>query len=161
MGGYYAILNYERHEIREKVENKIIKSLKKSELICIIANAENLPKIEWERPAKEFKFEGNLYDIAYTENDCGINYYYCLSDKDETILKTKIDKFLDKQSENFPLGNQLKHILQFLLEPLLIHQNTAFCFKYFGKQNTSIFPNLTIFFTSNFVSKLKQPPQLS
>ena len=59
MGGFYAILSYERYEIRENVEHKIIKSLKKSELICIIANAENLSKIVWERPQKEFGFNGN------------------------------------------------------------------------------------------------------
>ena len=45
MGGFYAILSYERHEIREKVEQKIIESLNKSELICIVANTENLLKM--------------------------------------------------------------------------------------------------------------------
>jgi len=161
MGGYYAILNYERYEIREKVEHEIIKSLKKSELICIIANTENLRKIVWERPTKEFKFEDNLYDVAYLEKVSGIIYYYCLSDKDETKLEDKINKLLENQTKNSPLGSSTKLIQHLIAEPLISHQNISFYFNCFSPKKSSIFPNLIISFTSNFVSKLKQPPQPS
>ena len=161
MGGFYAILSYERHEIREKVERKLLNSIEKSELICIVANTENLPKIKWERAEKEFSFEGNLYDVVYAENALGVTHYYCLSDKDETILEAKIDKLLEKQSEHLPFGRQSKAMLNFLSEPLTIHQNPTFCFNYFFDKNPSIFSNLSIFYPSDFVSKLKQPPQFS
>ena len=159
MGGFYAILSHERYEIREKVEHEITKSLKKSELICIIANAENLSKIIWERPQKEFRFNGNLYDVAYLETVSGINYYYCLTDKAETKLELKINKLLNNQTENMPLGDNAKLILYLLAQPLIAHQNPSFYFNYFSPEKSSIFPNLIIFFTSNLVSKLKQPPQ--
>jgi hypothetical protein len=161
MGGYHAILSIEKEEIREKVEQQIIKSLKKSDLICIIANAENISKIEWERPEKEFSFEGDLYDVVYSESVCGITHYYCLRDIDETKLKRKIDILLENQTERLPVQSHSKLILNFLSEPSLTHQSPTFYFKYFINQNTSIFPDLIIFFTSNFVSKLKQPPQFS
>ena len=161
MGGFYAILSYERHEIRENVEHKIIKSLKKSELICIIANAENLSKIVWERPQKEFRFNGNLYDIAYLETISGINYYYCLTDKAETKLELKINKLFNNQTQNMPLGDNAKLILYLLVQPLIAHQNPSFYFNYFSPEKASVFPNLIIFHASDFVSKLKQPPQLS
>ena len=160
MGGYYAILSFEREEIREKVEQKIIKSLKKSELICIIADAENLPKITWERPEKEFSFEGNLYDVVHIEEVSGITYYYCLSDKDETILEAKIDKLLENQTESSSIGGNAKLVLYLIAQPLITQQNFSFHFHYFSPKNTFIFPDLTISFTSNFVSTLKQPPQL-
>ena len=161
MGGFYAILSYKREEIREKVEQKVIKSLKKSELICIVADSENQSKIEWECPEKEFRFEGNLYDVVYAENVLGVAYYYCLSDTDETKLELKIDKLLENQDEKSPFGNQSKLVLHFLSEPLITHQNPTFYFNHFIVKKSSIFPNLTIFCTSNFVSKLKQPPQFS
>jgi hypothetical protein len=161
MGGFYAILSFEREEIREKVEQKIIKSLKKSELICIVADDKNSYKIEWERPEKEFRFEGNLYDVVYSENTLGVTYYYCLSDKDETKLEAKIDKLLENQTEKSPFGNQSKLIINFLSEPLITHQNPIFNFNYFIKKKPSIFSNLIIFYPSDFVSKLKQPPQFS
>jgi hypothetical protein len=161
MGGFYAILSYERYEIREKVEQKLLNSLKKSELICIVENAENLSKIIWERPEKEFEFEGNLYDVVYSENILGITHYYCLSDKDETKLEAKIDKLLENQTEKSPSGNQSKRILHFFSEPLITHSKPTFNFNYFINKNSSVFTNLTIFHLSDFVSKLKQPPQLS
>jgi hypothetical protein len=161
MGGFYAILSFERQEIREKVEHKIIKSLKKSDLICIVANDENLSKMEWERPEKEFRFEGNLYDVVYSENAHGVTHYYCLSDKDETILEAKIDTLLENQTEKSPFGNQSKLVLHFLSEPLITHQTPIFNFNYFIDKKPSTFSNLTIFYPSDFVSKLKQPPQFS
>lgn len=161
IGGFYAILSHEKHEIREKVEQKLIKSLKKSELICIVANAENLSKITWERPTKEFRFEGNLYDIAYCETISGINYYYCLSDKDETKLELKFSKLLNNQTDNMPLGDNAKLILYLLAQPLIAQQNPSFHFNYFSAKKPLISNHLTIFHTSDFVSKLKHPPQFS
>ena len=161
MGGFYAILSFEREEIREKVEQKIINSLHKSDLICIVADAENQNKIEWERAEKEFHFEGNLYDVVYSENVHGVTYYYCLSDKDETILEAKIDKLLENQTDKSPFGNQSKSILHFLSEPFITCNKPKFQFNYFIDTKLSVFPILPIFRTSDFVSKLKQPPQFS
>ncbi len=161
MGGFYAILSFEREEIREKVEQKLIKSLNKSELICIVANAENLPKITWELPAKEFRFEGDLYDIAYCETVLGINYYYCLSDKDEAKLELKFNQLLNNQTDKMPLGDNAKLILYLLVQPLIVQQNPSFYFNYFSAKKTLIVIHSTIFYTSDFVSKLKQPPQLA
>jgi hypothetical protein len=161
MGGYYAILSIERAEIREKVEQKIIKSLPKSKLICIAANAENFSKISWERPEKEFSFEGNLYDIVFAENVDGTNYYYCLSDKAETEIEAKLNQWLDNQTEHLPFSTNSKHILQLLSEPSTIHRNPSFLFYHFFSEISSIFPNLVAFHTSDFVSTLEQPPQYS
>ena len=161
MGGFYAILSFEREEIREKVEQKLIKSLNKSELVCVVDNDKNSPKIEWERPEKEFRFEGNLYDVVYKEKAFGVTYYYCLSDKDETILEAKIDKLLENETKHLPLGSQSKSMLNFLSEPLTIHQNPTFYFNCFIDKKSSIFPNLSVFYPTDFVSKLKQPPQFS
>ena len=161
MGGFYAILSHEKYEVRERVEQKLIKSLKKSELICIIANAENLPKIAWERPAKEFRFEGNLYDVAFCEKVSGVNYYYCLSDKDETKLELKFSQLINNQTDNMPIGDNAKLILYLLAQPLIAQQNPSFQFNYFSVKKPFIVIHSTIFHTSDFVSKLKQPPQFS
>ena len=161
MGGFYAILSYERHEIREKVEQKLLNSLDKSELICIVANAENLSKIEWQRPEKEFSFERNLYDVVYKENAFGVTHYYCLSDKDETKLEAKIDKLLENQSGKAPFGSHSKLILHLLSEPLISCNKPTFQFSNFIDKKPSIFPNLSVLHPSDFVSKLKHPPRFS
>jgi hypothetical protein len=161
MGGFYAILSFEREEIREKVERKLLNSIQKSELICIVENAENLSKIEWERSEREFSFEGNLYDVVYKETIAGVNHFYCLSDDDETKLEAKIDKLLETQNNHSSSGNHSKLILDFLSEPLIFSQNPLFYFQYFIDKKPSISSNLAILFLSDYVSKLKQPPQFS
>lgn len=161
MGGFYAILSYEKHEIREKVAQKLIKSLKKSELICIAANAENSPKIRWEHPDKEFKFEGDLYDVAHYETISGINYYYCLRDNDESKLELKFSQLLNNQMDRMPIGDNAKLILYLLAQPLIAQQNSLFHFNYFSPQKAFNSTHLPIFHTSDFISKLEQPPQFS
>jgi hypothetical protein len=159
MGGYYAVLSIERLEIRAKVEQNIVKSFQKSDLVCIVANLENLPKMVWERPEKEFSFEDSFYDVVFMENIAGITYYYCLSDKAETEIEAKMEQWLDNQTEHLPFSNNAKHILQLLSEPSTIHQNPSFLFQYFFYEIPSTFPNLVSSHFSDFVSKLKQPPQ--
>jgi hypothetical protein len=160
MGGFYAYLSYQQEEIRENVEQKIIKTLYKSDLDVIIANEENLAKITWEREGKEFKFEGELYDIVFTEIKSGTTYYYCFKDEDETILEVKINQFLKNQSDELPQNQHTKTILQFLLEPFTIHSNSDFHFDYLPIKKILDFPKYVISATSECVLKLKHPPQV-
>jgi len=159
MGGFYAILSYEKYEIREKVAQKLIKSLKKSELICIAANAKNLPRMRWEHLGKEFEFEGSLYDVAFFETISGINYYYCLKDNEETKLALKFNQLINNQTDDMPIGDNAKLILYLLAQPLFAQPNPSFHFSYLpDKKPFIVIPSL-IFYASDFVSKLEQPPQ--
>lgn len=160
MGGFYAYLCHQKEEIRENIEQKIIKNLPKSELNLIIANEENLAKIDWERAGKEFEFEGDFYDIVFTEIKLGTAYYYCFKDKNETILEAKINQLLQNQGDGLP-QNQDKTILQLLLEPFTVHPINAFYFEYFLIKNILGFPKYILPISPDFILKLKRPPQVS
>jgi hypothetical protein len=160
MGGFYAYLSYQKGEIRENIEQKIIKNLKKTDLNIFIANEENLAKIAWEREGKEFKFEGELYDIVFTEIKSGTTYYYCFKDKDETILETKIEQFLKNQAGELPQNQHTKTILQLLLEPFTVQAIHDFHFDYFPIKNILDFPRYKFHIPSDFVLKLTHPPQV-
>ena len=130
MGGYFAYLSFEREQIREAVIHNLSGTLDKSDLICIVANAQNLAKIEWERPEKEFSFEGNFYDVVSVEVRDGLTYYYCFNDQAETRLAKKIDQYL-ALTGNCPDNNNgtSKLLLQVLYEPLILQTKPSFCFK--------------------------------
>jgi hypothetical protein len=160
MGGFYAYLSYQREGMRENIEQKIIKNLKKTDLNIFIANEENLAKIAWERKGKEFKFEGELYDIVFTEIKSGIPYYYCFKDKDETVLEAKINQFLKNQSGELPQNQHTKTILQLLLEPFTVHAIHDFHFDYFSIKNILDFPRYTFSVSSEYILKLTHPPQV-
>jgi hypothetical protein len=159
MGGFLAITNIERAIIKENVEKKLVQSFKKSELTCIVIDAENSDKITWESLVKEFRFEDKFYDVVFTEIKGNQTYYYCLNDEDETRLELKINQLLDKQSEQLPFGQNTKSFIQFLLEPLTLQTNSTFNFDYFTNINTTKFPQNLPFYFSDLFSKLKRPPQ--
>ena len=158
IGGYYTYLNFERQEIREEMEQKMLNTIPKSSLTCIVANPENLTKIEWERADKEFSFEGNLYDIVSIEVVSGVTHYYCLNDQAETQLENKIAQFLDSQNESIPLNGNAKLLLHSLLEPLTAHKTPAFFFTPSFSNTSSVFPQIVLNHAFEYVSKLKRPP---
>jgi len=159
MGGYYAYLMLERHEIRDEIEHKLIHSIPKSTLKCIIANQENSGKIEWRRVQKEFKFENELYDVVSVEIHDGISYYFCINDHAETLLETKIDNLLKLQSGHLPLSDYAKNFLSLLLEPITIHSNLSYIFNYFTADYQSNFPQVLITFSSSILFEQEKPPQ--
>ena len=136
----------------------MLNTIPKSSLTCIIANPENLTKIEWERADKEFSFEGNLYDIVSIEVVSGITHYYCLNDQAETQLENKIAQLLNSQNESVPLNGNAKLLLCSLLEPLTTHKNPAFLFTPSFLNTSSIFPQILMNHAFEYVSKLKRPP---
>lgn len=159
MGGYYAYLMIERENIREKIEREITQSIPKSALKCIIANPKNSAKIEWRRSEKEFKFEGELYDIVSVEIHNGTAYYFCVNDKTETLLEAKIDNLLEHQADHLPFSDHSKHFLTLLLEPITIHQIPYYFFNYFAAEYQSNFPQILIALSSSIVFEREQPPQ--
>ena len=111
-------------------------------------------------------FNGAIYNFVPLRHELEARGYQFKSHTDTEVLihgyrAWGIDKLLENQDEKSPFGNQSKLVLHFLSEPLITHQNPTFYFNHFIVKKSSIFPNLTIFCTSNFVSKLKQPPQFS
>lgn len=159
MGGYYAFLMVERENIREEIEHKIVQSIPKSALKCIIANPENTAKIEWRRSQKEFKFEGELYDIVSVEIHNGTTYYFCINDKAETALEVKIDNLLENQADHLPFSDHSKHFLTLLLEPITIHQIPYYFFNYFATEYKSKFPQILINLSSSILFEREKPPQ--
>lgn len=159
MGGYYAFLMIERENIREKMEYKLVQSIPKSALKCIIANPENIAKIEWRRSAKEFKFEENLYDVVSIQIHKRTTYYFCINDQAETLLETKIDDLLKHQADHLPFSHHTKHFLTLLLEPIIIHQTPYYFFNYFVAEYKSNFPPFLIALSSSILFEREKPPQ--
>lgn len=159
IGGYYTYLMMERHNIREEIEHKLKYAIPQSTLKCIIANPENITKIEWRRTQKEFKFEGELYDIVSVEIHKGITYYFCINDHAETLLEAKIDNLLKYKTDHLPLSNHAKHFLNLLLEPITIHKNPFYIFEYFAAEYQSNFPQILIALSSSIVFEREKPPQ--
>jgi hypothetical protein len=159
MGGYTAILLVEKEEIREQIEQKLLKNFKKSDLICILESPENKAKIVWKRQKKEFRFEGNFYDIAFVESKAGINYYYCIGDGQETNLEQKLSQSVDIQTDNVPIHQHSTLILRLFLEPVLL-KTYKFCIGInFPNIAVKYFPSFCPTTLMGFLDSPLRPPE--
>lgn len=63
-----------------------------------IHNAEDAP--EWQRKGKEFRYQGNLYDVIKSEAGYNTITYFCINDKEEKNLGSSFYELLSKKLEN-------------------------------------------------------------
>ncbi len=159
MGGYTAILLIEKEEIREQIEQKLLKNLKKSDLVCIIESPQNKVKIEWERPQKEFRFNGNFYDIAFIESKNGINHYYCISDNEETKLEQNLNQSIDIQTDRHSQNKHSVLALRLFLEPVLLKTQPFYNQIYNLKSVKKSPPSLTQTTQLGFLNSPNLPPE--
>lgn len=69
-------------------------SVEKSELVELkFANSELQTKLEWKH-SKEFRFEGEMYDIVHKTEHADSTIFYCWWDHEETKLYKKLDQLL-------------------------------------------------------------------
>lgn len=87
-----AIFLYARYEIRYQVKERIKQSVPESE--CVRFSSKELSAVEnqvrWIH-SKEFRYNGKMYDVLYTEiNYQGELIYVCIYDSEETALYKKL-----------------------------------------------------------------------
>jgi hypothetical protein len=140
------------------VAKELLGSIDKSSLVCIVANAQNSPKIDWEKPQKEFSFEGHLYDVVSVEVHNGEQYYYCFDDQAEAQLVRKIDLFLADQWGQHG-HNTTKLLLQAFADPFVIHSKIRFDFYDHCSPTRLLISSIVSPLSKGWLAKAKQPPQ--
>lgn len=81
-------------------------------------------KLKWEH-AKEFEFEGNMYDIVRKTKIADSTYYYCWLDKKETILNIKLAALTLEALGKDPNNREKQDALSYFFKTLF-NQNTTF-----------------------------------
>ena len=62
-----------------------------------VLNGKDLPEnATWVKPEKEFRLNGNMYDIVRCENNDGRTVLYCINDKQEQALFANLDEHIEK-----------------------------------------------------------------
>jgi hypothetical protein len=92
VAGIFFVYKTKQILIRQQIEEQIKNGINKNELIKIIVNPENAYKVEWQNK-NEFRIDGISYDIV-SKNNFGekTTIYYCINDKQETILFSRLLK---------------------------------------------------------------------
>lgn len=106
--------------IKKEIKQRLKKGVPKNELHTFnFTNAEikNTNELEFIND-HEFRYKGKMYDIVYQETLNDTIIFQCVSDEQETILFTQLDKLVQQQSKsNQEKNRQLFKLLNFHFTP--------------------------------------------
>lgn len=83
-----------RHVVKKEIKRKMIKGIDDEELVLLkFSIKDSKTKLKWKH-AREFFFEGEMYDVVSHEIKSDSIYYRCWWDHEETALSKKLDRLL-------------------------------------------------------------------
>jgi len=148
--GFYLNFEIAQYRIKEEIKEKIINNLPEKELTLVKISSSDNNKITWMEDGKEFRYDGNMFDVVRIRTKSDTTYYYCFSDEKESKLFVNLDKLVKEQTDNSQSRtNQKKQdITYFFHETFFTHCLTET-------------PNLYFNYTSRYKSidtKVLSPP---
>jgi len=96
--GYYSYCIYQIYEAKEVAHEQLLKQLPENLLTKI--DLQNNIGIQWEEEGKEFKLNGEMYDVVRTSNENGKTYLYCFGDKNEDKVLKKFENVVKNCIDN-------------------------------------------------------------
>lgn len=150
IGGYYFCFKILQYKIRCEIKNKILKNVKDQELCLIIINKDNKSDITWYENNKEFKYQGQMYDVVRIKNYNNEKCYYCINDKKEKQLLTNYYKNINLKKN---IERKIKNIF-----------NVKYVLRQCTLKNKSIiinrsFSEIVFIYKSNILDIFPPPPK--
>ena len=106
----YFFVQLQKMQVKKEVKWKMIAGLDKEELVLFkFTEAESQSKLKWEH-AKEFEYQGEMYDVVEIEIRANTIYYWCWWDHKETKLNRQLEELVTQvlDQDTTIQGNQRK-----------------------------------------------------
>ncbi|MDT0643064.1 hypothetical protein RM553_09515 [Zunongwangia sp. F363] len=139
--GFYIAFGVQLYQIKQEVRQKIIDGTPEEELVQLKYSSATKKEFHWHEDG-EFSYKGKLYDVVRAEKKHAATIYYCIVDKEETILLASLKKQLEKNSRrNKRNGKPAKSLNKVFFQPrnlpdaLAMHsseENNLSNFQYFN-----------------------------
>ena len=92
--GTFCWLHFQKSLVKKKLKTEIIAHLDQQELVFLkFSKAEKDTRLKWEH-AKEFEYQGQMYDIVKSELTGDSVSYWCWPDHEETRLNRNLNKLV-------------------------------------------------------------------
>lgn len=150
--GYYFILRQSQLSHKKEIKKKLRSQLSNHQL-DVISLTDNLKKIHWVKPGKEFWFHGEMYDVVRRQVIDGNEIMYCINDKEEKAL---VDNYNSMTKNNSNSDKQGKSSAQNIITLFVYEDETVSSFfrlvaNRFFSYNSSL--------PRNLVDKISPPPK--
>ena len=103
LGSSYISFKLKQYKVHKSIKKQIKKGVSEKDLVLLkIPNSlEAISNPRFKRiHSKEFKYEGEMYDIIKQEIKGDTTWYWCVWDKEETALFSNLQELVDKAMSN-------------------------------------------------------------
>jgi|GEM_PF-627198 len=161
---YYCVFKMKQWHIHERIEAVIETLTNEKDLMRVEISLTDTKNIKWERTGKEFWYNHQLYDVAYSEKTATSIIFYCINDTEETELYAQFDASLEKQIDSKsdsrnPIKNFFKKNIPLNLPEKLIYSEQKF--NYLVMKNSKISSRRLNFYTANSIEIISPPPKFT
>jgi hypothetical protein len=105
LGGYYLLFCIWQNNTRKEIRQEIRNGLKEDDLSLIIVSINEVSGISWIESDKEFRYQGDMYDVVKIKIHNQKKYYYCIRDINEKQLIANYNKNHSSKKET---GKRIK-----------------------------------------------------
>lgn len=88
----YLQFRHQQSEARLEIIEMMEKGLSEHDLVLIIVPESGKPGLSWLEPGREFRYNGEMYDVVKTGVRDQDHYYYCINDSKEQQLISNYKK---------------------------------------------------------------------
>ena len=150
LGGYYIWFSIRQNKVQKEIRQEVREGLKEEDLSLIIVPDGEESGIAWVESGREFRYQGEMYDVVKTIIQNQKIYYYCIRDFKEKQLIANYNK-------NHRSGKEAVKIIR------------KFNYQYIPEKNLPAdlaypfdlaIPEIAAFYTSNIIEIHSPPPKM-
>lgn len=157
IGVTYVALKVRKEQVREEVKATILAGVDRGELVLhkfLKSEVDDL--VDWEHD-REFKYQGQSYDVVEVEDHGDSVHYYTWWDKVETKLDNQLDELVANAMADDPERESNREELVQLFKSLYF-SSTRVAEAYGDVLNNEWRPSQTAFFDSRIIAPPVPPP---
>ena len=128
--GYYIVFQLVQFQVRDEVKTRLKYSVPESDLVLISIDDGSDSLLIWVKPEKEFRYQGQMYDIVKLKKTKFKTLYYCLQDFKESKLFEHLDRHINNYIAHNPdQQNKTKNLLNTMAKVFFIPKDMLWIMK--------------------------------
>ena len=152
--GFYLVFEIDQCLIKEEIKEKLINNLPEKELTLIKISSAESTKIDWTEEGREFRYEGQMFDVVKIKTGSDTTYYYCFSDEKESKLFSNLNNLVKGQTDNAQSRtNQKKQEITYFIRELSFIQSLT--------ETPVLYFDYPSFYKSICIYVLSPPPKIA
>lgn len=156
--GYYIVFKAAQYSVKSEIQNEIRSGFDSDELETLIIHKTNLTDIEWLESGKEMRYNNQLYDIVKSVETSTTITFYCINDKKEKELFSKLENHINTHvvSTNPVKNDSSKKLIDTVIK---LYFSNQISFSLFQSESNSNYFSFNLIYTPALLEVNSPPPE--